>query len=600
MSDSVYGGLAQRRAAPSSQSNMRAVVLSDGEDEFLPQTNASDFSSEMSESTGMLGADQSFFGGDESDSEDSDDQNGEYWSSSAADLEAGGQRKDDVGDDDDDDEYEDFVTTNSRKEPVKNFGGASDGEDADSDDEAPSSEEIAQPIIGSGEFFGSYDGGGESDDDSESLDEQAYQFTLLGDGLYFTWNIDTGQTFLLAHETRPEVAFCQALNAEEVAVRSEMAAQEHLQGDQVRALLGTASHDKAVVPGILGFFVERVLRRGARSEKRATFKLGNGETAVSTVYETPQRADEESIGGDPSSTNYQLVQRFLRANEDEAMSLFSSRTPSVRDAIVGLRNNGGRDTWENERRHGALLDALCGEGSLRKYYGADDAHRLGHLRRFEVRGDTCYAREDAPENAATTTSVSPATATDSAWFIIAPTYYSLYQAHCRVRDASQTLLVRMRSNPAEVAHSAVPRQNGVAVEPVVIQIAKQASERELRLAQKRQLANAHTERVLDRLCASKPRIERLAANIGALGQHSATAAGSSTFIDALTALVGIAGAKALVGAERVDPENELARNLRDVIDLLGECESLKHNLRQCREEEAAEWVDEYADKDSST
>lgn len=587
MSDSVYGGGATFRATvqPGAQTS---VVLSDTENDNN-QSDSSEYESDGG--SGILGANASFFGGEDDDSSrDSYGDGAEYWSSSAAEMEAGaplhralGATEEDLTADDD--EYEDLARA-VRYKGVEERG---------SDDE----EKVARAVIGVGESFGSYDGAAESDDDSDSLDEQAYQFTLLGDGLYYVWNVDTGQAFMLAHETRPEIAFCRSLDAEEASVRQDLAAPEAIDGDEARALVGFESHEKAVVPGILGFFVERVLRRGERSERKATFLLGSGESAVSGTYETPQSAEEESIGGEPGTTNYQLVQKFVRADEDEAVSIFGTRAPTVRDAIVGLRNHGGRDTWQNERRHGALLDALCGEGSLREYYAADDAHRLGHLRRFDARGDTCYARDDAVQNTAQTTSVSPVTATDSAWFVLAPTYYALYRAHCRLRDASQTLLVRMRSNPSEVAHSAVPRQNGIAVEPIVTQIAKQASQREMQLASKRQLATAHMERVLDRLCGAKPRIERLAANIGALGAHVATStAGPSAFIDALTALVGFGGAKALMGAERVDPENELAHTLRDVVDLLGDCEELRKNLRACRDEEATEWFEEYSgDKD---
>jgi hypothetical protein len=608
---SVYAKTIVKRAASAKgPAPDHAVVLSDAEE--LETASDDDVGT-----AAMIGAQQGFFDDDDDDesSEWEGDGGERAGAFDAVDLEAGGEQNRDaqtglvgrffggIDADDDDDEDADDDSGSLHRKSKKETRDADYWSSETSEDDAVS----ARITIGA-ESFGSFGSGeeaedGADDDDDDDFDdgEQAYQFTMIGDGLYYVWNMETGQAFFLAHQTRPEVAFCRALDAEEADVRERFAEPVPVSSEELNAATGQRAHNRTRVPGILGFFVERVMRVGARSEKPATFVLRDGARAVSAEYKTPSTAasDAETLG--PGSLDAELVQMFERADELQMPDLLAERAPAVRDALIGLRNGNGRDTWLHEERHVALLRALCDQGKLSDFYAVDDAHRLGHLRRFTARGDTCFARPDAPENDATTTSVSPVSPSDSAWFVLAPTYVALCHANFRIRDASQGLLLRMRTNPEAVANSAVPRRNGVAIEPIVTEIAKQAAASELDAAARRQRIMARVETVVSKLVAAKPRIERLAANTGALVPRSRRGGGgggggggesaATSFVDALAALFGQSGAKALVGAELVEPENELAHTLRDVIDLLGECEQLQLAMRLAHDADAAEWED---------
>ncbi len=363
-----------------------------------------------------------------------------------------------------------------------------------------------------------------------------YQYRKDGHGRYTLVNNDTGQVFMLAHESSPIVAFLTALAAHENTARRKLGAD-----DRVPA---TSSLER--VPGVLGFFVQCVLRDGVRSQRPGEFRAKDGSLMTVEPY---------AIGefGNHKYCTHAFEHPITGTVLDELCP--ASRTVSPEHRRLTAR-------------------AFAGECSLADIARAEDPASDGHLQRFTLCGETCDLLEgDSGAQSDGFSSISPVEDDDSgrsAWFVLAPAYVAMYEAHRDMLSASGSLAAKVTARRVETVDRVVERLGSTAlsradVANVLAALGHVLGGDESEEARARERARVTAIEHLEKLSVHSARVKEL----------SERCASTPNEVSTLGSFMTKLGGSALVNGVRSE---RLAADLAHVSDTLSTCKTFADSL----------------------
>lgn len=322
-----------------------------------------------------------------------------------------------------------------------------DDESGEQDDDAAAVADSEGAIAQIGEAFGAilgagaWDGSDSDDDDEEDGDgddtayakirgkyrvlpaEANYQYRKDAHGRYTLVNSDTGQVFMLAHESSPLVAFLTTLAFHENIARGRLGSKGGI----------PATNRVERVPGVLGFFVQCVLRDGVRSLRTPEFRAADNSLMTVEPYKV-----------DVAVARAQCEHAFVCSDTTSPIDELCSRAAS---------------TSPEHRR--LVQRAFEGDCSLAEIVCAEDPSSDGHLQRFELRGQTCdLTDDDSGFQSNGFSSISPVEDDDSgqsAWFVVAPAYVAMYEAHRSMLCASGSLAAKVTARRVETVDKVFER-----------------------------------------------------------------------------------------------------------------------------------------------